>query len=314
MIQPKYSPEEALDRMKLMMNYDSSKTLTENVQSTKKPVNEVFPTTLAAVGPWIAGLLSPTAWALGGIGGVAALATWIYNVQGGGDSFEKTKRFFDGCDKNMKNIKPTVDKQTYRAAADKIYNAIEGLGTDEEAIKSALMSMPTVADLCALNSWYSTQYGDLYDDLDSDIDGTDFIKYVWSAIAPQIADAEDDVKKTEEIVKDCKENPNQEKCKSSGEGYKDCTGFYQKGCKTAPDGPIGKVQGCLGGLKQDGKFGPNTEAKLKEKFPEFVGGFRDSEIDKICSGSTTKQPTTGVEVLPDDTSDNSVMTLDVPNI
>ena len=30
MVQPKYSPEEALKRVKLMMKYDSSKTLNEN--------------------------------------------------------------------------------------------------------------------------------------------------------------------------------------------------------------------------------------------------------------------------------------------
>ena len=30
MVQPKYSPHEALERIKLMMNYDSSKTLNEN--------------------------------------------------------------------------------------------------------------------------------------------------------------------------------------------------------------------------------------------------------------------------------------------
>ncbi len=30
MIQPKYSPEEALERVKLMMKYDLSKTTTEN--------------------------------------------------------------------------------------------------------------------------------------------------------------------------------------------------------------------------------------------------------------------------------------------
>jgi hypothetical protein len=35
MVQPKYSPTEALNRIKLMMNYDSSNTLTENEQSLK---------------------------------------------------------------------------------------------------------------------------------------------------------------------------------------------------------------------------------------------------------------------------------------
>lgn len=36
MVQPKYSPEEALERVKLMMKYDLSQTSTEN----KKKVSE----------------------------------------------------------------------------------------------------------------------------------------------------------------------------------------------------------------------------------------------------------------------------------
>ena len=36
MVQPKYSPEEALQRIKLMMEYDSSKTLTENKKVIKE--------------------------------------------------------------------------------------------------------------------------------------------------------------------------------------------------------------------------------------------------------------------------------------
>lgn len=69
-----------------------------------------------------------------------------------------------------------------------------------------------------------------------------------------------------------------------GSSYRDCTRFYVKGCKSDV---IKKVQGCLGGLTQDGKFGPRTEAKLEEKFPEFSGGFRDNEVDKICSKTST---------------------------
>ncbi len=42
----------------------------------------------------------------------------------------------------------------------------------------------------------------------------------------------------------------------------------------------------MGGLTQDGKFGPRTEEKLKEKFPDFNGIFRDSEVDKICTGGS----------------------------
>ena len=38
MVQPKYSPEEALQRIKLMMEYDTSKTLNENVETIKQPI------------------------------------------------------------------------------------------------------------------------------------------------------------------------------------------------------------------------------------------------------------------------------------
>jgi hypothetical protein len=40
MVQPKYSPEEALQRVKLMMGYDLKKTLKENVKETGAILNE----------------------------------------------------------------------------------------------------------------------------------------------------------------------------------------------------------------------------------------------------------------------------------
>jgi hypothetical protein len=68
-----------------------------------------------------------------------------------------------------------------------------------------------------------------------------------------------------------------------GTSYQSCSGVYRKGCKSDV---IAKVQGCLGGLSQDGKFGPKTEDKLNEKHPELGGIFRDSEVDKICTGGS----------------------------
>jgi hypothetical protein len=275
MVQPKYSPEEALERVKLMMKYDTSKTLNENKESIKQPVNEfVGPLALLAAVP-----AAVWAWSAGGAAVTTAIGTWIYNVQGGGDSFSKTKSFFAGCKTNIKDLKPTVSKEEYRSAADSIYNAIEGFGTDEDAIKAALNSMPTVADLCALNSWYSTQYGDLYDDLDGDIDGTDFTKYVWSAIAPKVADAVDEL---ETAVEEDKQTPTDGGRPTTG-GYKPCAGSYSFGCKADA---IATVQGCLG-LTTDGKFGPKTQAALKAKGYE---SFTDAEVDKIC-GTSKPEPT-----------------------
>jgi hypothetical protein len=250
------------------MSYDSKKTLTENKETINE--NELLLEFIIPLGiPWLIGY---------GVTAVAAgIGTWIYNTQGGGDSFSKTQAFFKGCKTNIKDLKPTVSKSEYRAAADSIYNAIYRLGTDEQAIKTALNSMPTVADLCALNSWYSTQYGDLYQDLDDDIDGTDFTKYVWSAIAPKVADAEDDLEKVKKGGDGKKVGGGVVK---SGGGYKPCSGKYTYGCKSEA---IAKVQACLGGLTPDGKFGPKTKKALAAK---GFNSFTDADITKICT--TTK--------------------------
>lgn len=61
--------------------------------------------------------------------------------------------------------------------------------------------------------------------------------------------------------------------------YKICTGTYTQGCKTAPTGPIGVVQGCLG-LVVDGKFWKKTQDALVAK--EFSNGFTDTDVSKIC--------------------------------
>lgn len=68
-----------------------------------------------------------------------------------------------------------------------------------------------------------------------------------------------------------------------GPSFVNCSGVYRIGCKSDV---ITKVQGCLGGLVQDGKFGPKTEGKLKEKFPDLGGVFRDNEVDRICNKET----------------------------
>lgn len=275
MVQPQYSPQEALERIKLMMKYDTSKTLNENVEK----INEALPAVLAPVIAWVT--------SAAGIGtlsaaGTAGIGTWIYNVQGGGDAFSKTQTFFQGCSSLDSKLKPTQSKSAHREAADSIYNAIQGIGTDGAAIKGAISSMETVADLCAMYKYYNKTYGDLYDDLDSDIDGEDFRKFVWSSIAPIVDDAEEDLAKVKEEgggEGGKKKTGGGGSGKSSGGGYKPCTGSYSRGCKSDA---IAKVQGCLG-LVTDGKFGPKTEAALKAK---GFSSFTDAEVNKICNKTT----------------------------
>ena len=266
MVQPKYSPEEALEKMKLMMKYDSSKTLNENIESTKQPINEIAPLVIPAITigvPWL--------WAAGATA-AAGIGTWIYNVQGGGDAFSKAQTFFAGCSSLDKNLKPLQNKGDHREAADSIYNAIEGIGTDEDVIKGAISSMESVADLCAMYKYYNKTYGDLYEDLDGDLDGESFRRYVWSAIAPIVDDAEENLKQAK------KEEGGTGG--GTGGGYKACSGTYEKGCKSDV---IAKVQGCLG-LVTDGKFGPKTQSALSGKgFTTFT----DADVTKICDKNTT---------------------------
>jgi hypothetical protein len=56
MKQPEYSPLEALERIKLMMKYDMSKTLNENKEVIKEPINEWAPLVIPAItiaAPWL---------------------------------------------------------------------------------------------------------------------------------------------------------------------------------------------------------------------------------------------------------------------
>jgi hypothetical protein len=74
MVQPKYSPEEALHRIKLMMEYDSSKTLSENEKLLKE---DAGPWERAGAGTAVAGTT-----ALGGWAGSAAAGALVGTAAG----------------------------------------------------------------------------------------------------------------------------------------------------------------------------------------------------------------------------------------
>ena len=90
-------------------------------------------------------------------------------------------------------------------------------------------------------------------------------------------------------IKGCKgpEENKKNETDNGGGGTKwreDCSGTYTQGCKSEV---IRKVQGCLGGLVKDAKFGPRTNAALQSK--GFSDGFKDSDVETICGGTSTDQ-------------------------
>lgn len=134
MIQPKYSPKEALKRAKLMMGYDPSKTLTENVKTLKRPLNEG-----------------------------ADLATGVKNILDGclSKPNELGAPFMDNSD---------VD----RLASNFVEAFSSALGTDNDLWRKALKEMKGkggYADLCNIAKSYEEQADeDFYEGIDSDID------------------------------------------------------------------------------------------------------------------------------------------------
>lgn len=317
MVQPQYSPEESLERVKLMMKYDTSKTLNEN----KKVIFEqdyLAPTAAATTagaalgagavktglvaGTLTGGGAAGTATSIGlGLGATGtAAATLGFAVLGGAAALSLTPLVIWYMDKD--NAKPKVERMVQyctsdaakiqkierglgdgeiRNLSDQLYDAMKGIGTDEEAVYGAFKSLKTVSDFCALVTRFNRDYGsegDLLEWLDDDFDQTS----EWMQIFRPLRDVVED---TLLAIKD-EETPVpqpfvwNENCK-----------IYKLGCKSDV---IAKVQECLGGLVVDGKYGNKTAAKLKEL---DYNSFTDADVDKICNKQT---PAAGTPTKPDE--------------
>ena len=92
-----------------------------------------------------------------------------------GNSQNGVKMVFDSC----KNIPVKIDNNS-NAIADNIYRAIQGIGTDENAIMKAFSMIPTLNAFCSAHHSYGKTYGKfLFSDLDGDINE----ESVWAGIS-----------------------------------------------------------------------------------------------------------------------------------
>jgi hypothetical protein len=159
--------------------------------------------------------------------------------------------------------------------------------------------MNTVADLCAMNgAFYETYSRDLFDVLDSEVDGDDFTTYVWVPIQDKIKEANSQLEQAQSeqensSTTDTSTDTTITPSPSLGK-YKECSGTYTQGCFSEK---IREIQTCLG-LVPDGKFGPKTQAALEDA--GFGSGFKDSDVDKICSVSSMPEPDLDLPTPDDD--------------
>jgi hypothetical protein len=83
-----------------------------------------------------------------------------------GNSAKAVADIFKSCAGVKVSVDPKVKQST-----DFIYNAIQGLGTDEQAIIQAFSNLRSKNEFCGVNKTYLQTYGtNLYTDLDGDID------------------------------------------------------------------------------------------------------------------------------------------------
>ena len=244
------------------------------------------------------GTTAATALVGGAIGlAVVPLIYWLATKDTGAN---KVKKMFDMCSTDAAKIaklKRKLGDGELRAITDDIEDAIvndswgfQG-GTDEEKLFAAFKKLEagTASDFCALIKYYNSHSdsGDLWDDLDSDIDA----ESEWKQIYRPIRNCVEDSLKTivDETIKDCKQDPTQAKCKKVvpvpvKPKFKDCTGTYTIGCKSDV---IKKVQGCLN-ITTDGLFGQKTQGALESK--GFKNGFTDADVAKLCPANVVVVP------------------------
>ena len=282
MVQPKYSPEEALQRIKLMMKYDTSKTLNENkiIIEQISPSAAMWGTSGAISGSMIGATAAGAAGAAAGsvvpvvgtavgfvVGaGLGMLIDWWAKKDLGSEGF---KQVMSACSsKGADKLVPQLSKADIRNIAYAIEDAKGDWNDDEDAIKSAIERIPTIGDLCAVDKKIS---GGLYQFLNDLTDSPDEWKMFTRPLVGMVEDTEFVVNPEEEKKQDGSKPP-----KPTKTGYTPCSGTYKYTCKSPV---IATVQRCLK-IKDDGLFGPNTRDALSAK---GYTTFTDADVDKICN-------------------------------
>jgi hypothetical protein len=216
------------------LNENDLKRIVKKVLNERQILNELEPFTI--------GLLLVSGAAL--IGGSAAGFTW-WN---GSNASTAVEKLFNSCKSGMEG-KPLQTNSQHKAIANRINDSIEGLGTDEDELSSALSSIKSVPDLCMVIKEYEISgFGDMYDEIDGDIDGSGWEKYVRVPLSNAVRTTENANKKIESSTSSSSSTSSDDSDLVVGTGGAGDVNELQTLLKRKGYDP-GKI---------DGKFGPNT--------------------------------------------------------
>jgi hypothetical protein len=298
MIQTKYSPEEAMKVIKLRMNYDSSKTLNENIVVLKEQDMTKDSETIKRE-----------------LGVVFTDEQNIVDILSKYDTPEKFKQMLakyqevTGEDMGKSfgsTFNNTTDSSEYKQLQAhaksvgydlKVNPKSGGLGSIFTPISAAVVdpnsgSFEPLKVQLAINNAYCKnlkdgviQYG--YHK------GTTWDSWVkiYKVTPEQIEKAKESCKKkTVDSGGGSTQKPKYTPCEA---------GKYVRGCKSDV---VKKVQACLEmpAKYHTGNFGPITQGELQKKFPDLAKGFTDKDVDVICKKTTST--VTKTVVTPGETS------------
>lgn len=322
MVQPKYNAEEALQRVKLMMKYDSTKTLNENFILLEQSEIEK-----------IGGKIWSASYA-GGFGTFEdELVNSVLKIKTAQDFWKineflksKSKKDFEqlindelGSD-DANYVKQIADHLTKKLGIE-VKNGI----TSEPVGKTGKYMDKFLGDFKILTKQnVNTQSPESLSQKSQSLTkrqeninkmfcsvvngiivapGSKRNNFKWSDYKSEfkITDQEENIAR-----KVCPKTPKDKNRSKKGLSYTPCKDTYKRGCKS---NKIKEVQACLGmpTKYQTGNFGPITQGYLQKLGKGFENGFSDTDVTTICNKQvvpTTTPSVTGTPVttstLPDD--------------
>jgi hypothetical protein len=265
MINEKYTPKEALERAKLLMSYDTKKTLTENKDS-----------------------LNEQAWLIPAA--IPVVTGWLNDVLFAGETPAKVKTFFKGCS-TLSGLKPT-EGINFNSLATEMWDAGGNFGgylTNEDKIKEIFLKFKTPADLCEFSRIFSGKYRDLFYFLNNQLSGSDWRTYVWGPMYDIIEKTPIPSPVTPEPspVTPVTPGPSPVTPGPKKSKYTSCPETFpiKQTCK---NNKIKEIQACLNmpTKYQTGNFGPITQGYLEKAGVSGTEITQDS-YDKVCNKTTT---------------------------
>ena len=239
------------------------------------------------------GILGKVLWT---VAGAAVIAGGIKAYNWEGTDANKSVKALHGSCSTGKLGKTMQSSGELEKIATEVHKAVSGLdfsGQGEKILASALSKIKSIPDYCKVASEYELTYGeDMYEAIDGDINFGGWETYVREPLSTAVKTTER--ANGEEITPggggeeetDNTENGKDDEVKTSDGDtieYVGCSGTFKLGCKDEEGDEVWHLQACLG-IKQTGKFGPNTESALKEKTGK--SSIEGGDIWTLCGDET----------------------------